>query len=70
MIKYFCDHCGKEIDCENETCFEMDERDFPDNEYSNVRRFFGKELCEVCYSKRLQRHSDVDEAFFHMVKEG
>ncbi|MBQ3502508.1 MAG: hypothetical protein IJA72_02475 [Clostridia bacterium] len=66
MIKQFCDHCGKEI-VDMKERYEMDERDFPDT--MEIGKFLNKELCEACYCLRVQWHLDVDEVFFHMVKE-
>ena len=68
MIKQFCDHCGQEITNMKER-YEIDERDFPDVSYMEVKKFFNKILCETCYYRRMQWHLDVDEVFFHMVKE-
>ena len=62
MVKFFCDHCGREIQDKKHL---LDDLDFPHASYMETRKFFDKTLCEECYHRRMQRHLNVDEVFFH-----
>ena len=64
MVKSFCDHCGRELQHNN--YLYIDDRDFPDVSYMEVKKFFDMNLCEECYNRRMQLHLDVDEVFFHL----
>jgi len=63
MVKFFCDHCGKEI--QDEKYQNIDDLDFPVVSHMDVKKFFDRILCEECYNRRRQWHLDVDEEFFH-----
>jgi hypothetical protein len=62
MVKLFCDHSRREIQGKEH---QLDDLDFPDASYMDVKKFFNMILCEECYHRRLQWHLDVDEVFFH-----
>ena len=64
MIKYYCDWCGKEINECGDDGYELSERDFASNTFEWTQHFFGKLLCEECYSKRLSSLVDIDMSVF------
>lgn len=61
MIRYYCDHCGQEIECAGN---ELDYEDcFCDGE-----RFVGEGciMCDSCFDLRNRLHIDLDKEFFHL----
>lgn len=62
MIKYFCDHCGKELGPNNTVeLWNEDTLFFYDGD------FIGKDniLCNDCYDERIRLHIDLDRSFFN-----
>lgn len=63
-IKYFCDHCGKEIACSD--VIELDEEDvFWDGE-----NFIGlgAHVCDDCYDLRIQKLIEFDKKFLGLSR--
>jgi len=69
MIKRYCDICGKEITDMKDDLYTLDEQDFPFATYKDSSKFFGRELCEDCYYKRLSMHIELDLELFKEIKE-
>ena len=66
MMRYFCDHCGKEVD----DLYIVEDDDLIESSYAESRRFLRKHLCRECYHERLQLHISLDLDFFHEREEG
>ena len=65
MVKYFCDHCGKEI--HGNEINELDEEDcFYDHFDTKKLVGFGAILCPDCLDKRIQEHIQLDLNFLNI----
>ena len=63
MVKYYCDHCGEELDCASNE-LSLDEL-FRDGD-----RWVGEDciMCDDCYDLRQKLHMELDKKFFHIEK--
>ena len=66
MIKYFCDHCGKEL-TSREIC-ELDSSNTFFDPRANKSIWYGAHLCPECSRKRIELHCDLDNEFLGRKK--
>lgn len=66
MIKYFCDHCGKELT--SREIYELDSSNTFFDPRTNKSIWYGAHLCPECYQKRLYAHCDLDNEFLGRSK--
>ena len=62
MVKYYCDHCGKDISEKHRNDLGVDDCYYKDGDAVG----YGCILCDDCWDKRLDEHIRLDIKFLNL----